>query len=246
MEFARTGTGPTLLLLPGLGCDDGLWRPVAKRLSPRFSIVQPHTWGGGPLSDRARALEALVAGLGAGPVGIAGLSLGGYITLECLRCWPQGIRAVALLDTSAEPDTAERIQTRLQVLRLLEAGRYLEVLGAFVASVLAPGSAAHHPARQSLWAMAQALGPQLFAADVRAILQRGSYTDVLPKIRVPTLFVVGAEDTLTPPALAYRMAAEVPGSRVVEIPAAGHMTPLEDPAATADTLEAFFTAAFHL
>lgn len=245
MEYTRTGTGPTLLLLPGLGCDDGLWRPVAKRLSQRFSIVQPHTWGGGPLAEQARALAALVTGLGVGPVGIAGLSMGGYIALECLRGWPQGIRAVALLDTSAEPDTAERTKTRHQVLRLLEAGRYPEVLDAFVPSVLAPGSTVQHPVRQTLWAMAQTLGSQVFAADVRAILGRGSYTDVLPSIRVPTLFVVGAEDTLTPPALAHRMATQVPGSRVVEIPAAGHMTPLEDPAATADSLEAFFLAAFH-
>ncbi|HSH70156.1 MAG TPA: alpha/beta fold hydrolase [Deferrisomatales bacterium] len=246
MEYTQSGTGPAILMLPGLGCDDRLWQGVVERLGDHFTLVQPHTWGRGPLTERARELETLAGELGGRPLGIAGLSLGGYLAFECLRRWPQGIRAAALLDTTAYADDAERVETRHQVLRLLEAGKYAEVLGAFVPSVLAPGLAEEHPARELLLDMAVGLGAETFAADLHAILGRGDFADVLPNLRVPTLFVVGSQDTLTPPTVARQMAAEVPGSRLAEIPDAGHMTPLENPEATARVLDQFFTVAFHL
>ncbi len=246
MEYTQIGTGPAILLLPGLGCDDRLWQGVAEHLSERFTLVRPHTWGRGRLAERARELETLAGKLGGRPVGVAGLSMGGYLTFECLRQWPQGVRAAALLDTTAYPDDAERVETRRQVLRLLEAGKYAEVLSAFVPSVLAPGLAEEHPARELLFDMAVALGAETFAADLQAILGRGGFANVLAHIRVPALFVVGSQDTLTPPMVARHMAAAVPGSRLVEIPDAGHMTPLENPEATARVLDKFFTVAFHL
>lgn len=246
MEYTQTGTGPAILLLPGLGCDSRMWQGVAERLKDRFTLVHPHTWGRGKLAERARELETLAGELGGQPVGVAGLSMGGYLAFECLRQWPQGIRAAALLDTTAFPDDSERVETRHQVLRLLEAGAYAEVLEAFVPSVLAPGLADDDPARELMFTMGRDLGVEVFAADFRAILHRGGFADVLPALRVPTVFVSGTEDTLTPPAVAHRMAAEVPGSRVTEIPGSGHMTPLENPDATARVLERFFATAFHL
>jgi pimeloyl-ACP methyl ester carboxylesterase len=246
VEYTQIGSGPTLLLLPGLGCDDRLWADVAVRLSDHFTAVRPQTWGKGSLAERARELQRLRRDLGDGPVGVAGLSMGGYLALECLRQWPEGIRAAALLDTTAYPDDAERVETRHQVLRLLEAGRYAEVLSAFVPSVLAPNTGDGAAARETMMAMGETLGPETFAADLRAILGRGGFADVLPRLRVPVLFAAGAADALTPLSVARRMAGEVPGSQVVEIPGAGHMTPLESPAATARVLDRFFTLAFHL
>lgn len=244
MEFTTVGSGPSVVLLPGLGCDHRLWDHVTERLSARFRVVLPEIWGRGALAERAQQMGILVQQWGGDPVGLAGLSMGGYLALECLRQWPQAVRAAALLDTTAYADTDERLETRLQVLRLLERGRFAEVLGAFVPSILSPGLPQTHPARTLLLTMAQELGAETFAEDVQAILQRGDFSAVLQRIRVPILFASGSEDTLTPPSIAHRMAAEVPGSRVVEIPGAGHMTPLERPQLTAALLEEFFTDVF--
>ena len=246
MQHTQLGAGPVLLLLPGLGCDSRMWQPVAERLANRFTVVHPYTWGRGLLAARARELEKLVDSLETGAVGIAGLSMGGYLTFECLRQWPESIRAVALLDTTAFEDDAARVETREQVLRLLGQGRYSEVLGTFIPSVLSTQLRDNDDAQKLMLTMAKDLGPSTFSADLRAILERGEFTDVLPLIRVPALFAAGAEDLLTPADIARQMAAQVPGSRVVEIPDAGHMTPLENPVATARVLDEFFAAAFHL
>jgi 3-oxoadipate enol-lactonase len=61
----------------------------------------------------------------------------------------------------------------------------------------------------------------------------------VPTITVPTLVLVGEHDALTPPADAQALAAAIPGARLVVIPAAGHMSPLENPRAVNAALRAF-------
>jgi len=243
MEVAKEGSGPAVLLLPGLGCDDRLWQPVGERLRDRFTVLYPRTWGRTSLAGTAEELAALVDEEAGGTAGVAGLSMGGYLALELLRLAPEKVRAVALVDTTALPDDAERAAKRRQVLRLLREGRFPEVLGAFAASVLAPAQAGEGPVREQVLAMGRDLGPQVFAAGVEAILRRGHYQDVLPLIRVPTLVVCGEHDALTPPEVARRLAAEVPGAQVGLVPGAGHLTPLEAPEPVSRLLGEFFARA---
>ncbi|GAB4260106.1 MAG: alpha/beta hydrolase [Deferrisomatales bacterium] len=239
MNYDQEGTGPALVLLPGLGCDRRMWEPVAKELRRRFTLIHPHTWTLGSSHAASRALGGLLDELGWERVGLAGLSMGGYVAFECLRHWPEKIQAVALLDTTAFPDPPQRTEKRKQVLRLLDAGRFDEVLEAFVASVLHDDHLPRGPVAELMREMGRAVGPAAFAACTEGILHRGSYEEVLREIRVPTLFLVGEADSLTPPEVARRMAKEVPGARVEIVPGAAHMSPLENPARVAQALSAF-------
>lgn len=240
MELRREGTGPTLVFLPGLGCDDRLWQPVGARLRDRFTVLYPSTWGQTSLTETAVELADLVDDAAEGMAGVAGLSMGGYLALELLRLAPEKVRAVALVDTTAFPDDPGRAAKRRQVLQLLREGKFSEVLAAFAASVLAPSHAAGGPARDLVLAMGQDLGPEVFAAGVEAILRRGDYRDVLGLIRVPALVACGEHDALTPPETARAMAAEVPGARLEIVPRAGHLAPLENPEPVARALTALF------
>ena len=67
------------------------------------------------------------------------------------------------------------------------------------------------------------------AAALRGMAQRPDATPLLPAINCPTLLVVGREDAIASPAEMGAMARAIPGARLVEIPAAGHMAPLEQP-----------------
>lgn len=240
MEFTSEGTGPPVVLLPGLGCDERLWQPVGTRLQDRFTVIYPRTWGRHNLAEAAVELADLLDDAAGRPAGVAGLSMGGYLALELLRLAPEKVRAVALVDTTAFADDPERAAKRRQVLRLLEAGQFPEVLGAFAASVLAPSHADEGPALDLVLAMGRELGPEVFAAGVEAILRRVPYEDVLGLIRVPTLILCGEHDTLTPPDVARRMAAQVPGARLEVVPGAGHLSPLENPEPVARALAELF------
>lgn len=236
MEYSKEGCGFPLFLLPGLGCDDRLWRPVGALLRDRFTLFYPRTWGRASLPEAAVELADLLDDAAGGSAAVAGLSMGGYLALELLRLAPEKVRAVALVDTTAFADDPERAAKRRQVLRLIGAGQFPEVLGAFAASVLAPSHAAEGPALDLVLTMGRDLGPQVFAAGVEAILRRIPYEDVLELIRVPTLILCGEHDVLTPPEVARRMAAQVPGARLEIVPGAGHLAPLENPAPVARAL----------
>jgi len=243
MEFQREGKGPPVFLLPGLGCDERLWRPVGEQLRGRFTVVYPQTWGRASLPETATELVALLDTVAGGRAAVAGVSMGGYLTFELLRQAPEKVWAAALVDTTAFPDAEDRAATRRQVLRLIREGRYPEVLRAFAESVLPAGRGAGNPTFDLVLSMGEELGPEVFAAGVTAILQRGDYSDVLRLVRVPTLFLCGEADALTPPAVSRRMAGEVPGARVEVVPGAGHLAPLEVPGRTAAALGTFFDGA---
>jgi len=239
METRIQGAGPVLVLIPGLGCDDHLWLPVGERLAREFRVVYPSVWGRGSLGRAAEELVEVLDRIEAPRAFVAGLSMGGYITFELLRRRPDRIAAAALVDTTAFGDTPERRAKRDQVLDLIRRGGFEQVLEAFAASVLAP----YHrdgSLRDLVVEMGRAVGPEAFAADVAAIRDRGSYEDVLEQADLPLLFAAGEDDDLTPPEVAERMSRMARQARHAVIPRAGHLSPLENPDATARVLGEFF------
>jgi pimeloyl-ACP methyl ester carboxylesterase len=85
--------------------------------------------------------------------------------------------------------------------------------------------------------------PETIEADLIAMRDRPDSTEFLSQIAVPTLVIVGERDALTPPADSEAMAAAIPGARLVTVPGAGHLTPMERPRAVAESLGEFFAAA---
>ncbi|MDB5688745.1 MAG: alpha/beta hydrolase fold protein, partial [Sphingomonas bacterium] len=80
--------------------------------------------------------------------------------------------------------------------------------------------------------------PEIFAAQQAAMMSRNDLTPLLAGIRVPTLVATGEEDGWASPAQHEQIAAAIPGATLRIVPGAGHMMPVEDPAAvTAILLE---------
>jgi pimeloyl-ACP methyl ester carboxylesterase len=77
------------------------------------------------------------------------------------------------------------------------------------------------------------------ACAQRGMSVRPDVTELLSSIRVPTLVLVGQEDVISPPAEMRSIAAAIPDSQFVEIPGAGHMTTMENPAAVNAALRSF-------
>jgi pimeloyl-ACP methyl ester carboxylesterase len=84
--------------------------------------------------------------------------------------------------------------------------------------------------------------PETVEADLVAMRERPDSTSFLPEITVPTIVIVGEQDVLTPPADSEAMAGAIPGARLVTVPGAGHLTPMERPRAVAEALGEFFSA----
>ena len=223
---------PVLLLLPGLLCDGRLWRDQLAALRGVRAVVADltHDETVGAMADRAlRAVppEPRLA--------VCGLSMGGYVAFEILRRAPGRVARLALFDTSARPDTPEQTRRRRALLALSESGMFRGVTPRLLPQLLAPANLSG-PLGPEVMAMAERVGRPAFHRQQRAIMQRPDSRPDLPAIAVTTLVAVGEEDALTPPHLAEEMAAGIPGARLARIPGAGHLPPMETPAAVTDLL----------
>lgn len=220
---------PPLLLLPGLLCDARLWRDQVAALSAqRRCVVADLT-----LDDSLEAMAArAIAAAGASRFALCGLSMGGYVALEVMRqAAPGQVTRLALLDTSARPDTPEQARRRRGLMALTRTGQFRGVTPRLLPQLVHPRHL-DGPVGAEVTAMAGRVGRDAFLRQQQAILDRPDSRPDLARIAVPTLVAVGEEDVLTPPALSEEMAAAIPGARLAVLPGCGHLPPMEDPRAT--------------
>lgn len=223
-----------LLLLPGLLCDDALWEPVFPALA---DVAQPMV-ADLTLDDSIADMAARALAAAAPRFALAGLSMGGYVALEIMRQAPERVSALALLDTSARPDTAEQSRRRRLLMAMAESGQFRGVTPRLLPQLVHP-SRIEGPVGQAVMAMADRIGRPAFLRQQRAIMGRVDSRPHLPAIAVRTLVAVGAEDLLTPPPLAAEIAAGIPGARLVQFAGSGHLPTMEVPGDAGTALRAW-------
>jgi len=221
-----------ILLVPGLVC------------SPRiFAPVIPHLWRFGPITVANHIRDANMGAIArrilaeAPPrFALAGHSMGGYIAFEIMRQAPDRVAKLALMNTQARPDTPEAGERRRGQIARVKAGEYRaivdELFGAFVHPSRRDDSVLHRLVHD----MGDDVGPEAFVRQLTAIMGRPDSRPTMAWIKCPTLVLSSDTDNVVPNALSSEMAAGIPGAKLVVIPDCGHLTPPEQPQATADAL----------
>jgi pimeloyl-ACP methyl ester carboxylesterase len=224
-----------LLLLPGLLCDERLWRDVTK-------VLDAHCWIADLTRDDTIAAMASRALAAAPPrFAVAGLSMGGYVALEIMRQAPERVTHLALLDTSARADDEARKETRRKGIAMVGEGRFIGVSRGLLASLIAP----HHLGTEiaaDVQAMSERVGSQAYVRQQTAIMNRPDSRPMLGTIAVPTLVGVGELDKLTPPALAKEMADAIAGAQMRSFADSAHLPTMENPDAVASGLRDWLRA----
>ena len=166
------------------------------------------------------------------PVVLCGLSMGGYIAFEFWRKHADRLRALILCDTRAAADGPEAATARaVTAERVLSEGP-APLMETMLPRVLGETTLRQRPDLvENVRRVMLAADPRGIAAASRGMAERPDMTASLPQIDCPTLVIVGTEDVVSPPAEMRGIARVIPGARFVEIPAAGHLSPLEKPAA---------------
>ena len=217
-----------LVLVPGLLCDERLWRHQVGGLRDLADpVAVAVVTRGGSVSEMARAVLDSVPS--AERFSLAGLSMGGYVALEVMRVAPGRVARLALLDTSARPDTPEQTRARQVLIRLAQSGRFAEVPRRLLPNIVHPGRLDDEELASAVFGMARAVGPEAFVRQERAIIARPDGRGDLPDIACPTLVLCGREDAVTPPYLHEEMAGLIPNSRLVVVEHCGHLSTLERP-----------------
>ncbi|HKA89460.1 MAG TPA: alpha/beta fold hydrolase [Haliangiales bacterium] len=235
----RGTSGPPLLLIHGFPLDRSMWSGQLEGLAPHARVVAVDLSGFGTsparpddtpftVEEMAEQVLALADALGFDRFVAGGLSMGGYVVFALLRLAPERIAGVLLCDTRAEPDAPE---TRKQ--RLADAEKVLAQGTGFLVERSVRGllSADTQVRRRDLAVAVEVMVRRASAAGVaqtlRGLAERPDARPELRDIAVPTLVVVGADDSVTPPASCQAMAALIPGAELAVIAGAGHVAPFE-------------------
>lgn len=214
-----------LLLLPGLLCTARLWQAQIDALG---DIAQPQVADLTQDDDVGAMAERALANA-PDRFALAALSMGGYVAFEILRRAPERVTRLALMATSARPDSPERAQQRGRGIAAIGRGRFVGVTAQLLPN-LVHADHIDGPIGEIVQSMAREVGADGYLRQQAAILGRPDSAPLLAGIDVPTLIVVGEDDRLTPPAEAEAMHAGIADSVLHRLDTCGHLPPLEQPA----------------
>jgi pimeloyl-ACP methyl ester carboxylesterase len=203
--------------------------------SPRLFAEQlPALWQYGPVMIAGTTRDNTIAGLASRILAdapprfaLAGLSMGGYICFELARQAPDRIDRLALLDTTARPDTPELTRRRHAQIALTQDGRFAEVADQQFPLLIHPSRQSDPAVRKLVRLMAEETGAEAFIRQQQAIIGRADSRPGLAAIGCPTLVLVGDGDQLTLPELSVELADAIPAARLVVVADSGHLTPLD-------------------
>ncbi|MFT3719781.1 alpha/beta fold hydrolase [Pseudorhodoferax sp.] len=227
---------PVVLLLPGLLCDEAVWRAQRAALAGTECVV-PRYGLAGSIGEMARiALSATDAPR----LAVAGHSMGGRVALEMARIAPERIQRVALLDTGMDPLAAGEAGARevagRQALLQTARSRGMRAMGLEWARGMVHPDHLDTPVFADILAMIERRTPDEFAAQIDALVLRPNARGVLAALRCPTLLACGRQDLWSPLARHEEMQRLCPAARLCVIEHSGHMTTMEQPAAVSALL----------
>ncbi len=236
-------TREPVVFLPGLVCDAAVWeRQVAAISTRRECVVADYD-----ASDSIPAMAQRVLSAAPARFCVAGHSMGGRVALEILRAAPQRVARLALLDTGyqARPEGEAGAEEARKRHRLLDLAARLgmRAMGLeWVQGMVHPLRLQDAPLMDAILAMIERKSVAIFAAQIRALLDRPSADSLLARIRVPTLILCGREDAWSPLARHQDMASVISGARLAAIDDCGHMSTMERPAEVLTALETWLDA----
>jgi len=251
LAVEAVGEGPPAILWPSLFCDRRMWRHQVAALagSHRLILVDPPAHGAsgpprGPftLADCAAAACEVLDAHEVDRAAWVGLSWGGMTAMHAALDAPERVRALALLDTSAEAEGWwEGTRSRVLAALYRRTGFNDFLLGQVRSILLGRTTLAERPelADDLLAAVADRDRQAVLATIDAVVLERRSILPRLGGVAAPTLVVVGAEDRATPPSRARRIAEAIPGARLEVVAGSGHLSALEAPAAVSRLLAGF-------
>ena len=175
---------------------------------------------------------ALIRKLDLAPCHFAGLSMGGFVGLRLAIRHPELLRSLILLNTAADPEPRS---SRLKYTLMAGIARWFgfRPLVRHITRIMFGKTFLDDPAMQTpraewQWSVLSANRAGILKA-VDGVLGRPGVLERLPEIRMPTLVIVGEEDTVTPPRQARKIEAGVASATMVVIPGAGHSSTIEQP-----------------
>lgn len=227
-----------------------MWQGQVEGLADVADVIAPDLRGFGAgkkkidhvltMEDFATELRQELALRAVDRVVLCGLSMGGYVAMDFAARWPHRVQGMVLANTRANADDAEGVAAREGMAQDALTKGMAVIARGMVPKLIGRRSLAWKPGlQQSLREMIVLQRPEAVAAAARGMALRPDRFADLRRWTFPTLVITGDDDDLMPLPTSRAMADAVPGARLVVIPGAGHLSPMEQPDAFNTAMRAF-------
>jgi pimeloyl-ACP methyl ester carboxylesterase len=227
-------TKTPLLLVPGLLCSPRLFAPQLAALADIAEVVVPD-WRKAPLSifdSWDKTARWVLDQAPAGKFALAGLSLGGMISVEIMQIAADRVTKLALLDTGMRSQTPTEQAIRRGRIRLANEGRFELVLGLQMSRFIPAYRLTDKELVDEVMAMCTETGVEIYKRQEELAAVRVDRRPDLQKITCPTIVVCGRDDAATPLFMSEEITAAIKGSQLIVIEQCGHLITMEKPAET--------------
>jgi len=251
LNHSSLGSGIPLVFIHAFPVDRRMWEGNVTLLSRHFRCVTLDLPGFGqsPLIEEDTASMARMAQLIIDTLAQAGikekfipigLSMGGYVVFQLLKQFPNRIRAAALVSTRAEADSPAAREKRLKNIEMVGASGVAPLAEAMLPNLLGKTTRSTSPNLvQTVQTFILEQNPKAVQAALRGMAEREDSTALCPSISVPVVAMAGEEDVLFTPSDMAKWVKTIPRSEFHDVPKAGHLLNLEQPALFQDLLTTF-------
>lgn len=219
----------SLLLLPGLLCDQRLWAQQMAALNDLADVRCADL----TQDDTVECMASRVLTAAPERFALVGLSMGGLVAFEIMRQAPQRVTHLGLFNTNHRAFTSEQSENYRMFIEMANTGRFDDITGTHLLPLLTHQRA---DLAETIQQMAQAVGKEAFIRQAQATMSRPDSTDTLKQVRCPTRILTGRHDALCSLDWHREMAALVPDSELVIVENCGHLSSLEQPQAVSATM----------
>ena len=239
-EMRGSETEPSLLFVHGAGCNASVWEAQADYFAGKHAAYLLELPGHGGSSPEGEALISSYSAwahlaasslFSAKPFVLVGHSMGGAVALETAVDPPATLEGIVLVGTAA------KLSVTHFIFQMLEENpeAFFQTIGQFAFSPSTPSAI-----RERFIRAVRQCAPSVIFDDFKAC-DGFDIRDRLDRIHVPALILCGADDQLTPPRFSAYLEANIPSSRLVTIPEAGHLVMTERPGAVNQAIEDFLS-----
>lgn len=235
-----------LILIHGYPFDHSMWNVVAESLRKKTKVIAPDLagFGGRPVMKGEPSIDAMaddvmriVLSEKVKSAVIAGMSMGGYIALAIATRYPDKVAGLGLVSTHCWADTEEVKKGRRQMIEKVKSEGVQAAVAAALPKMFAPSNANNEALKKFPEEGARKAGVEGICYALEAMAQRPDRSGLLKRFNDPLLVLHGTDDKFIPIERGRQMAQINANAEFVEVPNAGHATPMEAPEAVATALE---------
>jgi pimeloyl-ACP methyl ester carboxylesterase len=226
-------TENTNILIPGLLCDDIVWRPLIHQLNGNAKVAD--------LSQQNSITEMAqdCLNMSTGPLQVVGHSMGARVAMEMARLSPERVTRLVLLDTGFRPLSVGEIERRNELIRYAYDNGMAALADRWLPTMVYEKNQNNQQLMRQLVNMVVSKTADLHQRQITALINRPDASKYLEGINCPVLLLVGREDQWSPVSQHQEMLMFLPHAHLEIIDDAGHFTLLEKPIIVADIIAKF-------